>query len=61
MSLDTLEQELLAQVSAASDEAGVEAVRVSALGKKGVISERMGTLGKMAPEERKTVGAALNV
>ena len=61
MSLDTLEQELLAQVSAASDEAGVEAIRVSALGKKGVISERMGGLGKMAPDERKSMGAALNV
>ena len=61
MSLDTLEQELLALVSAAFDEAGVEAIRVSALGKKGVISERMGGLGKMAPDERKTMGAALNV
>ena len=61
MSLDALEQQLLAQVSAASDEAGIEAIRVSALGKKGVISERMGALGKMAPDERKATGAALNV
>ena len=61
MSLATLEQELMRQVSAASDEAGVEAIRVSTLGKKGVISERMGTLGKMAPDERKVAGAALNV
>jgi phenylalanyl-tRNA synthetase alpha chain len=61
ISLDALEQELLAQVSTASDEAGVEALRVSALGKKGVISERMGQLGKMAPDERKAAGAALNV
>ena len=52
MSLVTLEQELLAQVSAASDEAGVEAIRVSALGKKGVISERMAGLGKMAPDDQ---------
>ena len=61
MSLATLEQELMRQVSAASDEAGVEAIRVSTLGKKGVISERMSTLGKMAPDERKEAGAALNV
>jgi phenylalanyl-tRNA synthetase alpha chain len=61
MSLDALEQELLAQVSAAAGEADVEAIRVSALGKKGVISERMGQLGKMAPDERKAAGAALNV
>jgi phenylalanyl-tRNA synthetase alpha chain len=60
-SLDALEQELLAQVSAAAGEADVEAIRVSALGKKGVISERMATLGKMAPDERKAAGAALNV
>jgi phenylalanyl-tRNA synthetase alpha chain len=61
MSLFALEQELLSQVAAASDEAGIEAIRVSALGKKGVISERMAGLGKMAPEERKAAGAALNV
>ena len=61
MSLDALEQELLAQISAASDEAAIEAVRVSSLGKKGQISERMSALGKMAPDERKAAGAALNV
>ncbi len=57
----SLEQEILAQISAASDEAGVEAIRVSALGKKGSISEQMSALGKMAPDERKAAGAALNV
>jgi phenylalanyl-tRNA synthetase alpha chain len=57
----SLEQEILAQISAASDEAAVEAVRVSALGKKGTISEQMSGLGKMAPDERKAAGAALNV
>ena len=61
MSLDALEQDLLAQITAASDEASVEAIRVSALGKKGAISERMSGLGKMAPDERKAAGAALNV
>ena len=61
MSLDALEQDILARVSAASDEAAVEAIRVSALGKKGAISERMAALGKMAPDERKAAGAALNV
>ncbi len=34
MNLETLEQDILAQVSAASDEAAIEAVRVAALGKK---------------------------
>jgi phenylalanyl-tRNA synthetase alpha chain len=61
MSLEALEQETLAQVNAAADEAALEAVRVSALGKKGVISERMKALSGMSPEERKTFGAALNL
>jgi phenylalanyl-tRNA synthetase alpha chain len=57
----SLEQDILSQISAASDEAAVEAIRVSALGKKGSISEQMSGLGKMAPDERKAAGAALNV
>ena len=61
MSLDTLEQDILAQVDAATDEAALEAVRVAALGKKGTISERMKTLGAMSPEERREAGQALNV
>ncbi len=57
----SLEQDILNSISAASDEAAVEAIRVSALGKKGSISEQMSGLGKMAPEERKAAGAALNI
>ncbi|MFO0993805.1 MAG: phenylalanine--tRNA ligase subunit alpha [Hyphomicrobiales bacterium] len=61
MSLETLERDILKEVAAAGDEAALEALRVSALGKKGSISERMKSLGAMAPEERKQVGAALNL
>jgi phenylalanyl-tRNA synthetase alpha chain len=61
MSLDQLESETLALVAAAADEAALETVRVNALGKKGVISERMKTLGGMSPDERKEAGAALNL
>ncbi len=61
MSLTNLESDTLKLVSDAADEAALEAVRVNALGKKGAISEQMATLGKMAPEERKSFGAALNV
>jgi phenylalanyl-tRNA synthetase alpha chain len=61
MSLETLEQDILAQIAAAADEAALEAVRISSLGKKGAVSERMKELGGMAPEERKALGAALNV
>ena len=61
MSLEALETETLAQVAAAADEAALETVRVAALGKKGAISEQMKGLGAMAPDERKSFGAALNV
>ena len=40
-----LEQELLAAVAAAKDEAALEAVRVSALGKSGSVSALLKTLG----------------
>ncbi len=58
--IENLERDLIAKVDAADDEAAVEAVRVAALGKKGAVSERMKTLGKMSPEERKEMGPALN-
>jgi phenylalanyl-tRNA synthetase alpha chain len=58
--LSELESQLIAAVDAAGDEAALDEVRVSALGKKGTISERMKTLGKMDPEERKAAGQALN-
>ena len=61
MSLETLEQDTLAQVNAAADEAALEAVRVAALGKKGTISEQMKGLGALSPDERKSFGAALNL
>jgi len=58
--LKTLESEILAQIEGATDETALEAVRVAAIGKKGSISEKMKTLGKMTPEERKEMGPALN-
>jgi phenylalanyl-tRNA synthetase alpha chain len=57
----SLEQDILNQIAAASDEASLEAIRVGTLGKKGSISEQMKSLGAMSPDERKTAGAALNV
>lgn len=58
--LETLKAELLAEIADARDLAGLEAVRVAALGKKGRIAAQMSKLGKMAPEERKAFGAATN-
>ena len=56
--LNQLEHDLLTQVDAAGDEAALESVRVSALGKKGSVSELLKTLGAMTPEERKERGPA---
>jgi phenylalanyl-tRNA synthetase alpha chain len=55
-----LETELTGAITAAADEAALEAVRVSALGKKGAISELLKTLGTMTPEERKDRGPLIN-
>ena len=55
-----LETDIRAQIDGASDEAALESVRIASLGKKGSISAKMKTLGKMTPEERKVMGPALN-
>ena len=55
-----LEDELLAAIGAAKDDAALEALRVGALGKKGSISELLKTLGTMTPEERKQEGPLIN-
>ncbi|HSC17939.1 MAG TPA: phenylalanine--tRNA ligase subunit alpha [Rhizomicrobium sp.] len=55
-----LERDLLGSIAGADDEAALEQVRVSALGKKGSISELLKTLGGMSPEERKEKGPLFN-
>ena len=58
--LNTLETEILAAISAAGDEASLDAVRVGAIGNKGRLSEKMKSLGAMSPQERQVMGPALN-
>jgi phenylalanyl-tRNA synthetase alpha chain len=55
-----LEAGLLADIAAAPDPAALEAVRVGALGKSGVISGLLKSLGAMSPDERKVQGPAIN-
>src|SRR5215217_3018884 len=55
-----LEQQILSAVQAASDESALEAVRISALGKKGSVSELLKTLGAMTPEQRREQGPLIN-
>lgn len=58
--LAALEAELLAEVAALPDEAGLEALRLAELGKKGRVSLMMRQLGGMSPDARQTIGPALN-
>jgi phenylalanyl-tRNA synthetase alpha chain len=60
LSVERLESGILAEISSAADERALESVRVAALGKKGVISERMKELGSLDPEARRSTGALLN-
>ena len=54
--LSQLEAELTARIDGAPDAAGLEAIRVEALGKSGSISELLKTLGRMSPDERREQG-----
>ncbi|MXP10993.1 phenylalanine--tRNA ligase subunit alpha [Pseudoblastomonas halimionae] len=56
MSDDTQLNETLASIDAAADADALEAIRVSALGKKGWVSALLKTLGGMSPDERKVEG-----
>ncbi len=56
-----LEAQILQAIASAADEPGLERARVAALGKKGTVSALLATLGRMAPDERRARGAAINV
>jgi len=58
--ISTLRDDITAQISAAGDLAGLEDIRVSALGKKGSVSGLMKGLGGMSANERQIMGPALN-
>jgi phenylalanyl-tRNA synthetase alpha chain len=58
--LVALEKDIVDRVAAAADDTALEAERVAALGKKGVISELLKTLGGMPAEARQVMGPALN-
>ena len=58
--MDDIRQKYIAAIANAQDEAALEDLRVTALGKKGEISLKMRELGGMSPEERQVAGPALN-
>ncbi|MBI3419135.1 MAG: phenylalanine--tRNA ligase subunit alpha [Proteobacteria bacterium] len=59
--LSTLKSEVQQAVEAANDIAALEEARVSALGKKGRVTELLKTLGTLPETERKDFGARINV
>ena len=58
--LEQLRDDLMAAVRAAEDLPGLDEIRVSALGRKGRITELMKGLGKLDPDARRAAGQALN-
>ena len=60
MNIDELKSGILSGIESAGDIAALEAVRVAALGRKGSLSQAMGELGTMPPEQRKEYGATVN-
>ena len=59
-SLEDLRSRVLASIAAAETLAVLDQVRVTALGRKGDITERLKTLGQLDPDARRTAGAAIN-
>ncbi len=59
--IQQLENDLLQQINTAADIKTLEDVRVSSLGKKGLITEKMKSLGALPLEEKISAGKILNV
>ncbi len=59
-SLDSIRAEWLRQIAAAASLDALEQIRVAALGRNGQVTGLLKTLGSLAPDERKTRGAAVN-
>ena len=59
--LGSLKAEMVSAVAASATLAALDDIRVTALGKKGRITDLMKLLGTLPPETRKERGAALNV
>src|SRR5436305_12629523 len=58
--ISQLEQQVLNDISGATDESALESVRVAVLGKSGSVSALLKTLGAMTPDERKQQGPLIN-
>ena len=59
-SLENIVKQAQKELADASSLSVVEEIRVTYLGKKGVFTRQMKTLGKLSAEERPKVGAVIN-
>jgi phenylalanyl-tRNA synthetase alpha chain len=59
-SLSALVEQALEDVSSSADLVALDAVRVRILGKKGVLTEQLKSLGKLPPPERPAAGQRIN-
>ncbi|WP_448516107.1 phenylalanine--tRNA ligase subunit alpha [Pseudothermotoga sp.] len=57
---EEMKEDVLKQINDAQDVAQLEKIRVNYLGKKGILTEQMRSIGKLPPEERPKVGQVLN-
>jgi len=60
MNAAELKSDLISKIESANDLNALEEVRISALGKKGAITDLMKGLGKLAPDERKEQAIVFN-
>jgi phenylalanyl-tRNA synthetase alpha chain len=58
--IDEIVSSALARIQSAATPEDLEPVRVEVLGRKGTLAGLSKDMGKLSPEERKTLGAALN-
>ena len=58
--LNELIDQAASEIDAATDLAALDAVRVSFLGKKGELTARLKSLGRLPPEERSSAGQEIN-
>jgi phenylalanyl-tRNA synthetase alpha chain len=58
--VEQLQSDLLAEIAGSGDLAAVEAIRVRALGKQGVVTGLLKTLGGMTPEQRQSEGPRIH-
>ena len=58
--LNSLGEEFAEALVALSSEHEIREIQARFLGKKGRVSALMGEMGKLAPEDRRTIGAAFN-